>query len=90
MPVGDATVLFALTLSLDLTAAVWALRLRSGSRKQTPVPIMLKAVDGAEVSLRLLRRTVPALRMRRPAAVVDVQVRWRHAAETRRSGLRSS
>lgn len=90
MPVGDATVLFALTLSLDLAAAAWVLRLHLRSREHTPAPVMLKAAHGAEVSLGLLRRTVPALRMRRPAAVVDAQVRWRSAAETRRLGLRRS
>ncbi|HTQ32528.1 MAG TPA: hypothetical protein VMI30_00055 [Stellaceae bacterium] len=44
----------------------------------------LVILGGDMPSLALLRRTEPALRMRRPAVTIDTQIRWRQAAEARR------
>ena len=84
LPVGEATVLLALMLTLDLAAAAWALRLPAPAPRRVVAPI-IKAFEVDEVSLQLLRRTVPAMRMRHPDGVVTVQVHWRKAAETRRA-----
>jgi len=38
----------------------------------------------SDMPMHLLRRTEPALRSRRPTGVVEMQVRWRQAAEAHR------
>jgi len=85
LPVGEATVLLALMLTLDVGAAAWALRPPPLAPKRVVVPIRLATDDSEEVARHLLRRTVPELRMRRPGGVVAAQVHWRKAGETRRS-----
>jgi hypothetical protein len=82
LPWGQAgallLVLFMVLMAADLTAAAPALR-------SAPVPATsVVALGGDMANLALLRRTVPALRMRRPAAALDAQIRWRQAIETRR------
>jgi len=86
LPIGTASFLLALFLALDCAAALLVLRPAEAADES------VVALDGDTANLALLRRTVPALRMRRPAATVEAQVLWRHAAERhsrRRSGLRS-
>lgn len=78
LPLGSASVLLALFVAVDLAAAALML----GHAIKRPASIVTVSADPATVSL--LRRTVPALRMRRPAATIEVQVRWRAAAEARR------
>jgi hypothetical protein len=85
LPIADATVLLSLVLALDIAVAALALRKPApASPSSTVVPVGFE--PGSDpASLHLLRRTVPELRGRRPPAVIAAQVRWRRAAETRRS-----
>jgi hypothetical protein len=78
LPVGDVTMLLALCVAVDLAAAALMLR-PAAAQPTTVVPL-----EGDTVSLELMRRTVPALRMRRPTATIEAQVLWRQAAETHR------
>ena len=79
LPVGEVTVLLALFVAVDLAAAALLLR------PDAPQPNnSIVALDGDAASVALLRRTVPVLRMRRPAATVEAQVLWRQAAEKHR------
>lgn len=79
LPVSQSSVLLALFVAVDLAAAALFLaELPARPRPRVVVPI---ADTG---SLRLWRRTVPQLRGRRPAAIIDAQVSWRQAAEFRR------
>jgi hypothetical protein len=75
MPWGHASVTLVLFVAADLGAA--ALMLRSSEKPAASVV----ALDGDIASIALLRRTVPELRMRRPAGAIDAQIRWRQAAE---------
>jgi hypothetical protein len=79
LPIGQASVTLVLFVAADLGAA--ALMLRPIPARPTPVEVL----SGDVASLGLLRRTVPQLRMRRPAATIEEQVRWREAAEARRN-----
>jgi hypothetical protein len=79
LPVGEVTVLLALFVAVDLAAAALLLQ-----RSETPQSHPVVPLDGDAAKLALLRRTVPALRMRRPPATVEAQVLWRHAAEKHR------
>jgi hypothetical protein len=78
LPVGEAGVLLALFVAVDLAAAALLLR------PSEPRPERIVAIAGDPQTLALHRRIVPALRMRRPMATVEAQVRWRAAAEARR------
>lgn len=78
MPYGQASVLLVLFVAVDLAAA--ALMLRSEPERAEAVV----TIGRHRASLALLRRTVPELRMRRPAEVVEAQVRWRQAVQTHR------
>jgi hypothetical protein len=78
LPLGEATVLLALFVAADLAAAALMLRLAE------PQPASIVAIGGDTRTLALHRRIVPELRMRRPVATIEVQVRWRAAAEARR------
>jgi hypothetical protein len=78
LPYGEVSVLLALFVAVDLGAAALMLR-RTAPPETTILP-----VGKDPQTLALLRRTVPALRMRRPAATAEAQVRWRAAAEARR------
>jgi hypothetical protein len=79
MPWGHASAVLVLFVAADLGAA--ALMLRSES---APAGSAVVAFGGDTTSLKLLRRTVPELRMRRPAVAIDAQIRWRQAAEAHR------
>jgi hypothetical protein len=78
LPLANAPVVLVLFVAVDLAAA--ALLLRQPEPRSRAV-VLIGRDDG---SLTLLRRTVPALRARRPVAAVEAQVRWREAAEARR------
>ena len=94
LPVGEATVLFALVLTLDVAVAVLALRDRP-RRQARPRPVAAEPaaepviaawvgrIGVGHATVQLMRRTVPQLRMRRPANVIAVQARWRTAADIR-------
>jgi hypothetical protein len=78
MPLGEASVVLVLFVAADLGAAALMLR----PEPARPMPVV--AIGGDMASLGLLRRTVPELRMRRPAVAIDAQIRWRQAAEAYR------
>ncbi|HWD59725.1 MAG TPA: hypothetical protein VG308_15670 [Stellaceae bacterium] len=79
MPAGQASVMLVLFVAADLAAA--ALLLRPDAAASFGRVALLR---GDAASLALLRRTVPELRMRRPAMAIDAQIRWRQAAEAHR------
>ena len=77
-PTGDAAVCLALFLAIDAALIVSLLRRR-------PTPSATSVVPLAYVAhLPLFRRTVPELRSRRPAAIIEAQIAWRQAAGFRR------
>jgi hypothetical protein len=78
LPVSQSSVMLALFVAVDLAAAALFL--------SRPVAATSPAVHaiGNQASLPLLRRTIPELRSRRPAAIIELQVQWRQAAEFRR------
>lgn len=76
LPVSQSSVLLALFVAVDLAAA--ALFLSHAAAAHGVFAI------GDEANLPLFRRTVPELRSRRPAVVIEAQVAWRQAAEFRR------
>lgn len=77
LPVNQNSVILALFVAVDLAAAALFLR------RATPGPPEVVAIGGS-VSTPLFRRTVPELRSRRPAVIIEAQVQWRQAAEFRR------
>ena len=77
LPLGDATVLLALAVAVDI-AALLAVR-QAPTRASVVMPI---GKSGGSLYLR--RRTVPELRMHRPGRVVEAQARWRQASEAHR------
>ena len=77
LPVSQSSVLLALFVAVDLAAA--ALFLSHAAAAAHGVFAI-----GDEANLPLFRRTVPELRSRRPAVVIEAQVAWRQAAEFRR------
>jgi hypothetical protein len=79
LPIGDSAVILALFVALDLAAA--ALLFDHSAEREKPRAVFAL---GDDTSLPLLRRTVPELRSRRPAAIIEAQVAWRQAADFRR------
>jgi hypothetical protein len=79
MPHGQASVALLLFMAGALGAA--ALMLRSETAQSVPV---VTTISSDMKSLALLRRTVPELRMRRPAETIEAQVRWREAVRVHR------
>jgi hypothetical protein len=77
LPVSQSSVLLALFVAVDLAAAALLLN------RLPPRPRAVFAI-GDDINLPLFRRTVPALRSRRPATIIEAQVAWRQAAEFRR------
>jgi hypothetical protein len=75
LPVAQASVVLVMFVATILAAA--ALMLRPETARHGAVV----ALGGDMASLVLLRRTVPELRMRRPALAIDAQIQWRQAAE---------
>lgn len=78
MPVGQASVFLVLFVAADLGAAALMLR------PETAEPLSVAAIGGDTATLALFRRTMPELRMRRPAVTIEAQLRWRQEAERHR------
>ena len=78
LPVSQSSVMLALFVAVDLAAAALFL-----SRPATTTSPGIFTI-GDKANLPLLRRTIPELRSRRPAAIIEVQVQWRQAAVFRR------
>jgi hypothetical protein len=67
-----------LFVAADLGAAALMLR------PEAAEPLSVAAVGGDMATLALFRRTMPELRMRRPALTIEAQIRWRQEAERHR------
>jgi hypothetical protein len=80
-PVGNIALALVLFVAADLAIAVFIARTLAARRKTTENSIVMLDRD---MPMHLLRRTEPALRAHRPIGVVEMQVRWRHAAEAHR------
>jgi hypothetical protein len=78
LPLGDTSVFLVLFVAVDLAAAALLL-----SRVAAARPPKVVAISGG-TAVPLFRRTVPELRSRRPAAIIEAQVGWRQAADYRR------
>jgi len=85
LPVGDAALPMALLVAIDLAGATLVLR-TVGVRLLVALWPEMRTVTaiGDPVNLRLFRRTVPALRSRKSAAVIEAQIAWRRAGDIRR------
>jgi hypothetical protein len=77
LPISQSSVFLALFVAVDLAAAALLLS-RPAPRSRALF------VTGDGTNMPLLRRTVPELRSRRPAAIIEAQVAWRQAAEFRK------
>lgn len=82
-PVRNVGLVLALLVVADLALAVLIARLIRARRRKTTGSIVMLDVDD-DMPMHLLRRTEPALRAHRPIGVVEMQVRWRQAAEAHR------
>lgn len=80
-PMGDLALELLLLVAADLAIALFIARLIAARRKKS-VGSVIAMRD--EAPMGLLRRTEPVLRSRRPMGVVEMQVRWRQAAEAHR------
>jgi hypothetical protein len=80
-PVGNLGLVLVLLLLADILIVLVMARMIAARRKKNESSVMLFDRD---VPVHLLRRTEPSLRSRRPTGVVEMQVRWRHAAEAHR------
>jgi len=80
-PIGNLALVLLLVAVADVAIALFFARLIAARRKAADASVV--AMDGV-VPIDLLRRTEPGLRARRPTGVVEMQVRWRHAAEAHR------
>lgn len=78
MPVGQASVMLVLFVAAVLGAAALILR------PEAAEPLSVAAIGGDAATMALFRRTMPELRMRRPAVTVEAQLRWRQEAERHR------
>jgi hypothetical protein len=78
LPAGNASVVLVLFVAATLGAAASMLYAEADE------PDRIVALGGDMASLVLLRRTVPELRMRRPALAIDAQIQWRQAAARHR------
>lgn len=81
MPFGDPTVLLALFVAVDLAAAALLMARVADAAAAAPQQVVSL---GEYATLPLFRRTVPGLRSRRPAVIIESQVAWRQAAAFRR------
>ena len=80
-PIGAYALLMLLVAATDIAIVLFIARLIAARRKAADASVV--AMGGA-VPIELRRRTEPALRARRPAGVVEMQVRWRRAVEAHR------
>jgi hypothetical protein len=80
-PVGNLGLALILLVVADLLVVLFIARLIGARRKKNETSVVV--LDRA-VPMHLLRRTEPSLRSRRPTGVVEMQVRWRQAAEAHR------
>lgn len=87
LPVGHIGLGLVLLVAADLAAAMVIARLIAARRKKAVSSVV---VLDRSVPMHLLRRTEPALRSRRPVGVVEMQVRWRQAAEAHRRNREST
>ena len=78
MPWGEAGVMLALFVAVDLGAAALMLR------PEQPHGFRVVHLRSDAANMELMRRVVPELRMRRPALAIDAQIRWRQMAEVHR------
>jgi hypothetical protein len=78
LPLGDTSVCLALFVAVDLATAALLLSRLAAERPRNVATI------GDGTTVPLFRRTVPALRSRRPAAIIEEQVAWRQAAARHR------
>lgn len=80
-PVGNLGLVLVLLVVADLLVVLVIARVIAARRRKNVDPIVTLDRD---VPLHLVRRTQPTLRSRRPTGVVEMQVRWRQAAEAHR------
>jgi hypothetical protein len=80
-PVGRLGLGLVLLIAADLAVALFIARMIAARRKTAESSVV---VLDSDMPMHLLRRTEPALRSRRPIGVVEMQVRWRQAAEAHR------
>ena len=78
MPIGHASVALVLFVAAVLGAAALMLR------PEAAEPLSVAAIGGDAATMALFRRTMPELRMRRPAVTIEAQIRWRQEAERHR------
>ena len=81
LPLGRLALGLALLVAADLAVALLIARVIAARRKKTDGSVV---AFGGDIPMHLLRRTEPSLRSRRPIGVVEMQVRWRQAAEAHR------
>lgn len=82
-PIGNLALGLVLLLVADLAIALAIARLIAARRKKAESTGSVVVIN-SDMPMHLLRRTEPALRSRRPTGVVEMQVRWRQAAEAHR------
>ncbi len=80
-PVGSLALALLLLALADVAVVVAIARLIIARRRAAAGSVVM--IDDA-ASVRLRRRTRPELRARRPAGIIEMQVRWRQAAEAHR------
>jgi hypothetical protein len=86
-PVGNLGLAMVLLVIADLAVALFIARMIAARRPKAETSVV---VLDSNVPMHLLRRTEPALRSRRPIGVVEMQVRWRQAAEAHRRSRETS
>lgn len=82
LPVRNLGLLLLLAVAADLAIVVAIVRVVSARRTRATEAEIVSLDGTGPVALR--RRTEPKMRGRRPESVVEMQVRWRQAAEAHR------
>lgn len=82
-PIGNVALGLMLLLVADLAIALVIARMIAARRKKAESTGSVVVIN-SDMPMHLLRRVEPALRSRRPMGVVEMQVRWRQAAEAHR------
>lgn len=80
-PVGHLGLGLVLLVAADLAVVLLIARMIAARRKTADTSVVMLDSD---MPMHLLRRVEPSLRSRRPIGVVEMQVRWRQAAEAHR------